>query len=542
MKFAVEALQPRGPDQQQLVSFNKHLFGHTRLCIRGSKTTPQPFMTENSILLCNGEIYNADAFTTEEDVAANSDCIAILRLFEKQIKRKGHEWLNADEIRYLVAQLDGIFSFVYWNKASEQCIAARSLCGVMPLYLGFHNENMIFASERKAFFTNRHATDTVLFEFPPEHILTFDMRFFPDYTQGKQAFRFHRYNWVLTNRTPKMLPFECSHMLTLLQTAVNERIKTVDHGKIGFLLSGGLDSSLLVAIARQLYPNMHIRTFSIGLSPENGQSESPDLLAARVVAKHLSTDHHEYTYTMQEGIQAIPDVIRAIESLDTTSVRASTPNFLLNKKIKEAFPDMKVIISGEGSDELFRGYLCFHHAPSLEESTKYSIQLMNNLYRFDVRRCHQTAAVHGMEVRVPFLSKQVVDYVMRVHPVYLTPICESEKYFLRKTVEHLLPHEIVWRTKDQFSDAVGYQWIDMLRTGEFRVLRSSLDTLCRHNEPTGGKEQLAYWDIFIEVLGEYMFNQLQREFTQSTWMPAFTQSKDPSGRVSSVHSTPLLDR
>lgn len=527
VREATQRLQHRGPDAINVVGDDVATFGHTRLVIQGNSEISQPFVEEDGRMLAvNGEIYNAAELGT--DVEKSSDCYSIMKLLYFDYFEDGEE-LTPLKLTLQLKQLDGVFAFVYYDAVHKRIVAARSLCGVMPLYYGLLEtrlgKKLVFCSERKAF------PDAKLNIFPPEMFISITCEDLSK-IETLQDICLYRYEWILTPHTQKNQIMNGQRLEYLMKRAVQKRISTVKHGKIAYLLSGGLDSSIVVALARELFPNQEICTFSIGL--EGGQS--PDLKAARQVAEYCRTSHTEYTFTVEEGLQAVPHVVQAVESLDTTTIRASTPMWLLIRNIKRDFPDVKVIMSGEGADELCRGYLCFHEFQTLEDSTDYSMQLMRRLHKFDVQRAHQCSAAHGCETRVPFLDYDLVHYLMQLDPAFLTPILGQEKYFLRRMMDTKLPESIVRRTKEQFSDGVGYKWINALRDGTWHELKHSPESLCAYisqSAPTGGREQLNIFDIFRDRLGEKAFEAACRSL--HTWIPGAGKTKDASGRASRFH-------
>lgn len=536
---ATKRLHHRGPDQSNVVVCNKGVFGHTRLTIQGSTTTPQPFDLDSCVLCCNAEIYNAKELTTTEDIQQYSDCVSIIRMLRNRMMCKGESTpLTALDISLVLSKFRAIFAFVCYLKSTNQYLIARSICGVLPLYYGFDsNHNFVVCSERKAF-PNCH-----LRIFPPSHFVLMDADL--HMSQFNDMSYFYRFEWLLTAvekhiQHPHLTPLEPRKLKHLLMDALKTRIETVEHGQIAYLLSGGLDSSALVALARQAFPKSTIRTFSIGIVNDQQEITSPDLLAARKVAEHLQTEHTEITVTVEELLTFVPTVVRSVESLDTTTIRASTPMYYLIKQIKSLHKDTKVIISGEGSDECLRGYLSFWEFKSLEESTEWSLKLMRNIHRFDVQRAHQCGAAHSIETRVPFLDTTVLRYIMNSHPTSLVPLCGSEKYMLRKAVEDILPYEIVWRTKEQLSDGVGYSWIDTLRDAKWYKRTHTDEQLCRfcnNQRPQGGEEQLNVFDMFLLGLGETAFEDACSEL--KTWTPGCGKSVDPSGRVAKHHPDPI---
>lgn len=541
---SIELMRNRGPDASNILNGPNYILGHTRLAIQGGHLfSAQPLTTGTHLLCVNGEIYNWKELCSSHGVDADtmqSDCDVVLACFVRATQG-GNAILKHPQIISLLTSLDGIFSFVYLNTQTKQVIAARSRFGVMPLYFATrndeHNKTAYFASERKALPVN---VDTCI-----------QVR--PGYFLEGTAHNFNKAKWGAFRTLPPPMAslsnimgiergggmgiMDLQKFKDLLSAAIRKRIKAISTDvKYGFLLSGGLDSSATVALAREILgPEAPILTFSIGLSGGEGTGiDSPDLRAAQSVATHLNTVHTSYTFTVQEGLSAVPEVIAAIETLDITTVRASTPMWLLAQKIKADHPDLKVLVSGEGADELLGGYLCFHQAPRLTDSDTYSLKLLELLNYFDVQRSHFALIAHSIEARVPFLDDAFVDYVLSLHPIFRTPICRQEKYWLRRAVQHLLPSSIVDRVKEQFSDGVGYRWIDILRDGTWHELENNKEELRKYREPVG-REQENIFDIFLSRFGRTHFKQLCEGV--GNWKPAWSKSEDASGRVADMHPT-----
>tara|TARA_B100001093_G_scaffold378570_1_gene363874 strand:+ start:208 stop:1191 length:984 start_codon:yes stop_codon:yes gene_type:complete len=319
-------------------------------------------------------------------------------------------------------------------------------------------------------------------------------------------------------------------MKFLLKSAIKKRLDSIHHGEVAFLLSGGLDSSIVVALTREIYgPDYPIHTYSIGLDPVWGNSS--DTAFAEEVAKYCNTIHTSFSYTLQEGKQAYDTVVTAFESLCTTSIRAGIPNYLLIKKIKEKNKNVKIVMSGEGSDELMLGYLSCHEFQSIQESMEWSTKLMKEIHFYDVKRCHQSGMAHSCEVRVPFLDKQFVSYIRSVKSIYLLPVLGVEKYFLRQVGEGILPQSVLRRTKTQFSDGVGSLWIETLRDRAYWRQRSIKESiLTQYAQPIHAEEQLNIWDSVYNNLGPQIFKDLSLE--HRTWVPGVkSKNQDPSGAV-----------
>ena len=305
------------------------------------------------------------------------------------------------------------------------------------------------------------------------------------------------------------------------------RIENTDR-PIGFLLSGGLDSSLVAAVAKRLLPEgTRLKTFSIGLEG------SPDILAARVVAKYLDSDHTEVPFDIEEGLRVIPDVIKSLESYDTTTVRASVPMWLLCKWISKN-TDCRVIISGEGSDELFGGYLYFHYAPDVQHFSLENVRRLRLIHQFDGLRADRCIAAHGLELRVPFLDREFVEVGMTIDQSLKVPGDKMEKWILREAFEGYLPNEILWRQKNGMSDAVGYSWVEAVKKfanetvsdGTFEIMKTST---MNHNTPLT-KEEAMYRSIFLKTFGgrcDHLISEI--------WRPKWTTETDPSAAKLSIH-------
>ena len=451
-------IKHRGPDSSVHKKVGKYNMFFHRLEINGGKSPiNQPFGNMDKYLVCNGEIYNYLELKGKVD---HSDCEVILPN------------INTNGLFKTCQMLDGDFAFVYTD--GNNIWAARDPVGVRPLFYTRGKDGISFASEAKALIE----LETRIEIFPPGHL--YDSR----------TDKFHQ--WY-TNYWDKASS-EYRRLSDILYMSVFKRVNNTER-PVGFFLSGGLDSSIIAAIGNQLLPGP-IRTFSIGL--EN----SPDIVAARAMARHINSNHTEVTFTVQEGIEALREVIWHLETHDKTTIRAAVPMFLLSKYIKEN-TDIKVILSGEGSDELFGGYLYMQGAPSHSDFQMESVRLVNDVHMFDVLRADRTTAAHGLELRVPFFDKQVIQFAME----YMSPYAKYpqegiEKMYLRNTFEHLLPPEIAWRQKNGMSDAVGTQWVDSLKN---------------HDEP--------YKKIFIELFGEDNLH-----LTPYQWMPKWTDATDPSAR------------
>ncbi|HCH01672.1 MAG TPA: asparagine synthase B [Vibrio sp.] len=524
-------LRHRGPDWSGIYASDKAILAHERLSIVGLNSGAQPLYSEDKkhILAVNGEIYNhkeiraryADKFNFQTD----SDCEVILALYQE---------LGED----LLEELNGIFAFVLYDEEKDKYLVGRDHIGIIPLYQGYDEHgNYYVASEMKALVP----VCKTISEFPPGSYYGSD---------DAEPVRYYQRDWmeyaaVQGNLTSK------EDLTQALEDAVKRQLMT--DVPYGVLLSGGLDSSITSAVAKRFaamrieddsqsqawWPQLH--SFAIGLEG------APDLKAAREVADKLGTVHHEMTYTVQEGIDAIRDVIYHIETYDVTTIRASTPMFLLARKIKAM--GIKMVLSGEGADEIFGGYLYFHKAPNAKEFHEETVRKLLALNMFDCARANKSLAAWGVEGRVPFLDKEFIDVAMRLNPE--DKMCgngKMEKHVLRECFEHYLPESIAWRQKEQFSDGVGYNWIDSLKAqAEEKVTDQQLETAAfkfPYNTPTT-KEGYVYREIFAELFplesaAECVPGGPSVACSSATaieWDESFKNNADPSGRaVKAVHN------
>jgi asparagine synthase (glutamine-hydrolysing) len=434
----------RGPDWSGIYVHDQAIIAHERLAIVDIDSGAQPLISPDGtqVLGVNGEIYNHRELRRtcpEYDFQTGSDCEVILALYRKH----GNEFLN---------QLNGIYAFVLWDEQAGRYLIARDPIGVMPLYYGRDDEGILWvASEMKAIEPRCNQVQA----FPPGHLLD---------SEDGQIRRWYEPTWrdfenATATPDPKVLR-------KALEDAVHRQMMC--DVPYGVLLSGGLDSSLVASIAMRFadrrvesddteaawWPRLH--SFAIGLEG------SPDLAAARVAAKAIGTLHHEFVYTIQEGLDALEDVIRHIETFDVTTIRASTPMFLLARRIKAM--GIKMVMSGEGADEIFGGYLYFHKAPDARAFHEETVRKIDKLHLYDCLRANKSMAAWGVEARVPFLDLEFLDVAMRMNPeAKMAGGNRPEKAILREAGEGLLPDEILWRQKEQFSDGVGYGWIDALK-------------------------------------------------------------------------------
>ena len=439
-------LRHRGPDWSGVYSSDKAILVHERLAIVDPGNGAQPLYNpeRTHVLAVNGEIYNHKELEKNLKVdfkfQTHSDCEVLLALY----KEKGPAFLD---------DLNGIFAFILYDAEQDAYLIGRDHMGIIPLYTGRDEHgNFYVASEMKALVPVCKSVET----FPPGHYL---------WSKDGELKQWYRRDWM------EYAPVEHNvsdkaELKAALEAAVKRQLMC--DVPYGVLLSGGLDSSVISAItklyaARRVeddgkseawWPQLH--SFAVGLEG------SPDLAAARKVADHLGTIHHQIHFTVQEGLDALRDVIYHLETYDVTTIRASTPMYLMARYIKAM--GIKMVLSGEGSDELFGGYLYFHKAPNAREFHEENVRKLASLHLYDCLRANKSMAAWGVEGRVPFLDKEFMDVAMRLQPA--DKMCGNgkiEKHILREAFEELLPLEVAWRQKEQFSDGVGYSWIDSLK-------------------------------------------------------------------------------
>ncbi len=435
----------RGPDWSGVFVHDRAVLAHNRLAIVDIEHGAQPLLNAagTHVLAVNGEIYN------HREIAAGipsfhprtgSDCEVILGLYAAE----GAGFLD---------RLNGIFAFVLYDIERDRYLVARDHLGVVPLYTGRDDEGRFHvASEMKALTPVCRSVE----EFPPGHVLDST-----DASAGPR--RYYRRSW----RSPAGAVAKPSpaRIREALEAAVHRQL--MSDVPYGVLLSGGLDSSIISAVTRRYarrrieddgrseawWPRLH--SFCIGLEG------SPDLASARTVAEHIGTVHHEFRFTVQEGLDALSDVIHHLETFDVTTVRAATPMYLMARRIRAM--GIKMVLSGEGADEVFGGYLYFHRAPDPASFHEETVRKLDRLHQFDCLRANKAMAAWGVEARVPFLDKEFLDVAMSIDPAAKMPAGGIEKRILREAFSDYLPPEILWRQKEQFSDGVGYSWIDALK-------------------------------------------------------------------------------
>lgn len=528
-------LRHRGPDWSGVYSSDKAILVHERLSIVDPGNGAQPLYNpeHTHVLAVNGEIYNhkdlQKNLTVDFKFQTGSDCEVILALY----KEKGPAFLD---------DLSGIFAFALYDAEQDAYLIGRDHMGIIPLYTGRDEHgNFYVASEMKALVP---VCKTVA-EFPPGHFLWSK--------NGPEPTQYYTRDWmefsaVENNVTDKLA------LRDALEDAVKRQLMC--DVPYGVLLSGGLDSSVISAITKRFaarrveddgkseawWPQLH--SFAVGLEG------SPDLAAARKVADALGTIHHDIHFTVQEGLDAIRDVIYHIETYDVTTIRASTPMYLMARFIKAM--GIKMVLSGEGSDELFGGYLYFHKAPNAKEFHEETVRKLSQLHMYDCLRANKSMAAWGVEARVPFLDKEFMDVAMRLNPK--DKMCGNgkiEKHIVRECFEHYLPKEVAWRQKEQFSDGVGYSWIDSLKALVEREVSDQMMEAAAYRFPINTpltKEAYYYRSIFKEhfpLESAALCVPYGKSVACSTpaaleWDAKFKELADPSGRaVLDVHNDSL---
>lgn len=542
LKESVEVLRPqvlkmskkirhRGPDWSGIFDNNNAIMAHERLAIVDPISGKQPIYSKdkNLVLAANGEIYNHLSLRKElkndYEFQTQSDCEIILALYQE----KGAEFLN---------DLNGIFAFALYDVEKDEYLIARDHMGIIPLYMGWDKNGTFYvASELKAL----EGICTKIELFPPGHYLS---------SKEGELKTWYTRDWK-DYKTVKDNETSIKEIRQALDEAVKRQL--MSDVPYGVLLSGGLDSSITSALAKKYadkrietgdrenawYPRLH--SFAVGLEG------SPDLAAAKKVARHLDTVHHEIKFSIQEGIDAIKDVIYHLETYDITTIRASTPMFLMARAIKAL--GIKMVLSGEGSDELFGGYLYFHKAPNAQEFHEETVRKLEKLHQYDCLRANKSLAAWGIEGRVPFLDKEFIDVAMRINPKDKMINGERmEKWVLRKAFEDMLPKSVVWRQKEQFSDGVGYSWIDTLKEMVNDKISDHQFENAHHRFPIQtptSKEEFYYRSIFEEHFpsdtAALSVPSVPSVACSSpfalAWDESFKNMNDPSGRaVARVHS------
>lgn len=508
VKQLSKRMSHRGPDESDLFVTEKgHILSHERLSIIDLTTGRQPIQgTSTAWMVHNGEIYNhqklRDTVLSHHTFRTTSDSEVIVHLYEEF----GYEFCD---------MLDGIFAFVVIN--GDDYIAGRDPLGVKPLYYGLDERGrMYFSSEMKAITDQCRSFST----FPPGHY----------YTPQTGFVKYYRPEWEDASKAFETVDYEV--IRDTLTQAVEKRL--MSDVPIGVLLSGGLDSSLTSSIAARLLKDSgkNLHSFSIGLN-----ADAPDAAAARKVAEFLGTEHHEVHFTVEQGIEILDKLVWHLETYDVTSIRASTPMYFLSRAITNM--GIKVVLSGEGADEIFGGYLYFRNAPSAAEFQKETIERVQKLFTADLLRADKSTMAHGLEARVPFLDKKFLEMAIKIRPEDKQPKTYGgvEKYILRKAFDTpdtpYLPDEVLWRQKEQFSDGVGYNWIDtLIEYCAGRVTDDELESAEERFQYNTPATKEAY---FYRTLFHKHFPQVSAAQTVRRWIPKWQENSDPSGRANAAH-------
>ena len=558
-----QKLRHRGPDWSGIYCGGSAILAHERLSIVDPESGGQPLFSPDrkQVLAVNGEIYNHQEirrrYAGRYDFQTGSDCEVILALYNEwkqqtlsPLPREGESLtsfaysapaspLPSQEgagVGLLLEQLSGIFAFALYDEERDEFLIARDPIGVIPLYIGYDNDGTVYvASELKALEGQCERYEPFL----PGHYY---------WSKEPGMKRYYQRDWMAYEAV-KDNEASTDAIRDALTAAVKRQL--MSDVPYGVLLSGGLDSSVVSAIAEKFsehrieddsktkayWPRLH--SFAVGLKG------APDLEKAKLVADHIGTVHHEINYTIQEGLDAIRDVIYFIETYDVTTVRASTPMYLLARVIKSM--GIKMVLSGEGADEVFGGYLYFHKAPSAKAFHEETVRKLSKLHYYDCLRANKSLSAWGVEGRVPFLDKEFLDVAMRTNPE--AKMCGStiEKYILRSAFADMLPAEVAWRQKEQFSDGVGYSWIDTLKKITSEAVTDEQMAHAAERFPINpplNKEEYYYRSIFAE---HFPSDSAARSVNQEAsvacstaialeWDAAFKNMNDPSGRaVKGVH-------
>ena len=531
-------IRHRGPDWSGIYTGGSAILAHERLSIVDPESGRQPLFSPDGkqVLTVNGEIYNhrdlRRRFAGRYQFQTGSDCEVVLALYGSIAHDLSHR-----QICRMLEELNGIFAFVVYDEARDEFLIARDPIGVIPLYIGYDSDGKVLvASELKALEVQCERYEPFL----PGHYY---------WSREPGMRRYYQRDWM-DYQAVKDNGASAADIRAGLTDAVRRQL--MSDVPYGVLLSGGLDSSVISAIAcrysemriedesrtKAYWPRLH--SFAVGLKG------APDLAKARLVADHIGTVHHEINYTIEEGLDAIRDVIYYIETYDVTTVRASTPMYLLARVIKSM--GIKMVLSGEGADEIFGGYLYFHKAPSAEAFHEETVRKLSKLHQYDCLRANKSLSAWGVEGRVPFLDKEFLDIAMRTNPA--AKMCQGktvEKRIVREAFADMLPQEVAWRQKEQFSDGVGYSWIDTLKAVTSAAVSDEQMAHAAERFPVNpprNKEEYYYRSIFAEHFpSESAARSVPSEASVACstavaleWDAAFKGMNDPSGRaVSGVH-------
>jgi asparagine synthase (glutamine-hydrolysing) len=537
--------EKRGPEFSIIKNFDNVLFGFHRLAINGlNNTSNQPIINDDIILICNGEIYNYKSLIKDHSfvMQTQSDCEVIIHMY----KLYG--------IKYTLNLLDGEFAFIIYDKRTNSIIVARDSYGVRPLYYFYENNSFGFGSELKVLY-NLVSNKSNIKNFKPGNYLEFENKLTYSYETAMSCLNFISYrNFPCANIHYELNNELYSLIFKKINDAVRKRVIGTAERPIGCLLSGGLDSSLVAALVNKELQNDTSRspqekvlnTFSIGLEG------SEDLKYAKIVAHHLNSKHHEIVVSEDNFFDAIPEVIKAIESYDTTSVRASVGNYLVAKYINE-HSDCKVILNGDGADELMGGYLYMKKAGNKYEFDKECRRLLEDIYMFDVLRSDKSVSSNGLEPRTPFLDCEWVEFYLGITKKlrYETTIQHCEKYLLRKSVEmidpHLLPSEILWRTKEAFSDGVS-----TMEKSWFAIIQEKINALNTINPVINNalNETHNFYEknktsalnppkTLEQIYYRYLYNKDYincDHLIEYFWMPKYVNANDASARTLNLYN------
>ena len=548
-----QKIRHRGPDWSGIYCGGSAILAHERLSIVDPESGGQPLYSPRSlegdggglqVLAVNGEIYNHQEirrrYAGQYEFQTGSDCEVILALYREwrsQLSALSPQPSALISHSSFLEDLSGIFAFVLYDEERDEFLIARDPIGVIPLYIGYDSDGTVYvASELKALEGQCERYEPFL----PGH-------YYWSASPGMK--RYYRRDWMQYDAVK-----DNSASVEAIRDGLTAAVKRqlMSDVPYGVLLSGGLDSSVISALAekfsehrieddsktRAYWPRLH--SFAVGLKG------APDLAKAKLVADHIGTVHHEINYTIQEGLDAIRDVIYFIETYDVTTVRASTPMYLLARVIKSM--GIKMVLSGEGADEIFGGYLYFHKAPSAKDFHEETVRKLGKLYLYDCLRANKSLSAWGVEGRVPFLDKEFLDVAMRTNPeAKMCPGSTIEKKIVREAFADLLPEEVAWRQKEQFSDGVGYSWIDTLK--QITAEAVSDEQMAHAAErfpinPPKNKEEYYYRSIFAEHFpSDSAARSVPSEASVACstaialeWDAAFRNMNDPSGRaVKGVH-------
>ncbi len=534
-------IRHRGPDWSGIYCGGSAILAHERLSIVDPESGRQPLFSPDGkqVLAVNGEIYNHKdirrRYKERYAFQTGSDCEVILALY-RQWRDSVGDGSSVSPVSFLES-LSGIFAFALYDEARDEFIIARDPIGVIPLYIGYDGDGKVYvASELKAL-------EGQCERYEP---------FLPGcyyWSRKPGVRRYYVRDWMNYGNV-KDNEASADDIQKALEDAVRRQL--MSDVPYGVLLSGGLDSSVISAIAQKYAPHRieddsrspaywpRLHSFAVGLKG------APDLEKARMVAEHIGTVHHEINYTIQEGLDAIRDVIYYTETYDVTTVRASTPMYLLARVIKSM--GIKMVLSGEGADEIFGGYLYFHKAPTAEEFHDETVRKLGKLHLYDCLRANKSLSAWGVEGRVPFLDKEFLDVAMRLNPAAkMCPGREIEKRIVREAFASMLPEAVAWRQKEQFSDGVGYSWIDTLKEMTAAQVTDEQMAHAAERFPVNTplcKEEYYYRSIFAEHFpSESAARSVPQEASVACstaiareWDEAFKQLNDPSGRaVAGVH-------